>query len=164
MKHVQVFQLRDPVMMAIPEGAREIQYHCMSGRPPVPLIGDEQPYAVPIAETVTCPVHCLKHAVRGRAYSDVVMDDEFIDREYGPGYVHDPEQGIWVKTQYIAMGPELFKMLDTVVRQPYEEREKVQAARLQDAHNRIEKHKCIVNAFWALPWYKRVWLAITKDC
>lgn len=163
MKHVKVFQLRDPVMMAIPESAREIQYHSMDTRP-VRLIGGEQPYAMPMAETVTCPVHCLKHAIKGGAFFGVAMGEEFIEREYGPGYVHDPEQGIWVKTQYIAMEPELFKMLDTVIRQPYEEREQVQAARLQDAYNRIEKHKRIVNAFWALPWYKRVWLAITKDC
>lgn len=166
MKHVQVFQLREPTVMAIPESAREIQYHSMGSRP-VRLIGGEQPYAIPMAETATCPVHCLKHAIRGSFVSSFVRDTDaqkWVDQQYGPGYVHDPKQGIWVKTQYIAMEPELFKMLDTVVRQPYEEREQVRAARLQDARNQIEKHKRIIDNFWALPWYKRVWFAITKDC
>lgn len=159
MKHVQVFQLRDPVMMAIPESAREIQYHTVDARP-VRLIGDEQPYAMSMAETVTCPVHCLKHAIKGGTFFGVAMGEEFIEKEYGPGYIHDREQDIWVKTQYIAMEPELFKMLDTVIRQPYEEREQVHDTRLKAAYSQIAKH----NSFWALPWYKRVWFAITKDC
>lgn len=156
MKHVKVFQLRDPVIMAIPESAREIQYHSMDTRP-VRLIGDEQPYAMPMAETITCPVHCLKHAVKGNLKGQV-SEDVALEYEW------DPLSNTWVRAQYIAMEPELFKMLDTVIRQPYEEREQVRAARLQDAYGRIEKHKRIVNAFWALPWYKRIWLAITKDC
>lgn len=170
MKHVQVFQLREPTIMAIPESSREIQYHSMDPRP-VRLVGDEQPYAIPMVETVTCPVHCLKHAVKGGAFFGVAMDEEFIKREYGPGYVHDPEQGVWVKTQYIAMEPELFKMLDAVIRQPYEERERLHAARMENAIHRREAAENTLNElrrrvddFWALPWYKRVWFAITKDC
>lgn len=156
MKHVEVFQLREPTVMAIPDNVQEIQYHSMGPRP-VRLIGGEQPYAIPTAETITCPVHCLKHAIdgtSGRMFPQMVT----------PDHVYYQDGDVWIKTEYIAMEPELFKVFDQAVRQPYEEREQVRAARLQDAYNQIEKHKRIVNAFWALPWYKRVWLAITKDC
>lgn len=167
MKHVQVFRLGEPTTVAIPNDIREIQCHVMSGRRPVSLIGDEQPFALPLAETVTCPIHCLKHAIKGSFVSSFVGDkdaQEWVSRQYGPGYEYNLEQGIWIKTQYIAMGPELFEMLDTVIRRPYEERERVRAARLQDAYKLIEKHRRIVNSFWALPWYKRAWFAITGGC
>lgn len=157
MKHVKVFQLRDPVMMAIPESSREIQYHCMGGRPPVPLIGDEQPYAIPMAETATCPVHCLKHAVKGNLKGQV-------PEEIALEYRWDRLSGTWIRTQYIAIEPELFKMLDTVIRQPYEERERIRAARLDKSEEQARIIKRVIDNFWAMPWYRRVWLAITKDC
>lgn len=154
MKTVQVFRLANPTEVVVPESSREIQHYSMCGRPPIPIIGGEQPYALPTVDTVTCPIHCLKHAVKGSYYHE----------GYGPGYVYDELSDTWVKTQHIAMEPELFKMLDTVIRQPYEEREQVRAARLKDAHGQIEKHKRIINNFWALPWYVRVWVAITGGC
>lgn len=156
MEHVKVFQLRDPVMMAIPESAREIQYHSMDTRP-VRLIGGEQPYAMPVAETITCPVYCLKHAVRGNLKGQVPENTAL-------EYVWDSLGDVWVRTQYIAMEPELFRMLDTVVRQPYEEREQVRTARLDKSEEQVRIMKRVIDNFWALPWYKRIWLAITKDC
>lgn len=156
MKHVKVFQLRDPVMMAIPESAREIQYHSMDTRP-VRLIGGEQPYAMPMAETVTCPVHCLKHAVKGNLKGQV-SEDVALE------YQWDPLSDTWVRAQYIAMEPELFKMLDTVIRQPHEERERVRIARLDKSEEQVRIIKRVIDNFWAMPWYKRVWFAITRDC
>ncbi len=156
MKRVQVFQLREPTVVAIPQSASEIQYHSMYSRP-VRLIGGEQPHVIPMAETVTCPIHCLKQVIDGeygRRFPDTV----------GVGYEYSHGRDVWVKTQYIAMEPELFKMFDTVIRQPYEERERVRAARLKDAHNQIEKHKRIIDNFWALPWYKRVWAVMAGGC
>lgn len=162
MKHVQVFRLGEPTTVAIPNDIREIQYHVMSGRRPVSLIGDEQPFALPTAETITCPIHCLKHAIKGSFVSSFVGDkdaQEWVSRQYGPGYEYDLEQGIWIKTQYIAMGPGLFEMLDTAVRQPYEEREQVRATRLREAEQLLALHRQHMDDYRALPWYARVWLA-----
>ena len=156
MKHVKVFQLRDPVMMAIPESAREIQYHSMDTRP-VRLTYGEQPYAMPMAETVTCPVHCLKHAVKGNLKGQV-SEDVALE------YQWDRLSGTWIRTQYIAIEPELFKMLDTVIRQPYEERERIRAARLDKSEEQARIIKRVIDNFWAMPWYRRVWFAITRDC
>ncbi len=166
MKRVQVFQLREPTVVAIPQSASEIQYHSMYSRP-VRLIGGEQPHVIPMAETITCHIHCLKHAVKGtfvRSFTGDRNAQQWIDQQYGPGYVYDEVSDIWVKTQYIAVEPELFEMFDQAARQPYEEREQVRAARLQTAHNQIEKHKRIIDNFWALPWYKRIWAAMAGGC
>ena len=153
MKHVKVFQLRDPVMMAIPESAREIQYYSMDTRP-VRLIGGEQPYAMPMTETVTCPVYCLKHAVKGNLKGQV-------PEEIAPEYQWDHLSDAWVRAQYIAVEPELFKMLDTVIRQPHEELKQIMRT---ESEEQVRIIKRVIDNFWAMPWYKRVWFAITRDC
>ncbi len=166
MKKVKVLNLGEPLMVMMAHGSdtySAMRYVSDMGMNPA-VVGVENSsdyhsavVSNPSYQRIDYKIHCLKHAVKG----DWARSNPGFDFS---GYRLDQLSDTWVKTQYIAMEPELFKMLDIVVRQPYEERERVRAARLQDAHNRIEEHKRIINNFWALPWYKRVWFAITKDC